>query len=259
LPTFGSYHPLCVGLPYPLCTSLDIGPGAEKETDWQGCLLHSRKFLSHILLQIKYSPITKTSGTSNIADRPISKTFSEPNYPLSDENDIFSYLKSRDSAVPYAQRTSDIVVTEVGNEYGVKTYILMSPSLYGIGTDPLHEFCHTPTLIRKSLLIGNTPVVGDGAGNWDNLHILDMARAYKLVLSKILSGAGADIPNGKDGIYFLQDGHHTWLELSQMVANAGFKAGALKSIELKHLNLKEAASLLAGGKYLLAEIGWASK
>ncbi|KFZ14309.1 hypothetical protein V501_03296 [Pseudogymnoascus sp. VKM F-4519 (FW-2642)] len=199
-----------------------------------------------------------TSGTSNIADRPISKTFSELNYPLSDKDDMFSYLKSRDSAVPYAQRTSDVVVTEVGVEYGVKTYILMSPSLYGISTDPLHEFCHTPILIRKSILLGNTPVVGDGAGSWDNLHVLDMARAYKLVLSKILSGAGADIPHGKDGVYFLQDGHHTWLELAQMVAKAGVEAGALRTTELKQLSLEEATRILTGGKNLLAEIGWAS-
>ncbi len=172
---------------------------------------------------------------------------------------MFSYLKSRDSAVPYAQRTSDVVVTEVGIEYGVKTYILMSPSLYGIGTNPLHEFCHTPILIRKSLLLGNTPVVGDGDGSWDNLHVLDMARAYKFVLSKILSGVGADIPHSKDGIYFLQDGHHTWLELAQKVAKSGVEAGALRSTELKHLNLEEAKSILARGSNLLAEIGWGSK
>jgi nucleoside-diphosphate-sugar epimerase len=168
-------------------------------------------------------------------------------------------LKSRDYAVPYAQRTSDVVVTEVGIEYGVNTYILMSPSLYGIGTDPLHEFCHTPILIRKSLLLGKTPVVGDGSGSWDNLHIVDMARAYKLVLAKILSGEGSDIPHGRDGVYFLQDGDHTWLELAQSVARAGVEIGALKTAELYHLNLEDATNILTGGKSLLAEIGWASK
>lgn len=256
--TCRSCHPLCFGLPYPLCTSLGIRSCAEKETDRQRRLLHPRKFLSaYYLGSTAYSP--KTSGTSNIADRPISKTFSELNYPLSDKDDMFSYLKNRDSAVPYAQRTSDVVVTEVGVEYGVKTYIMMSPSLYGIGTDPLHEFCHTPILVRKSILLGNTPVVGDGSGSWDNLHVLDMARAYKLVLSKILSGAGADIPHGKDGVYFLQDGNHTWLELAQMVAKAGVEAGALKTTELKKLSLEEATRILTGGRNLLAEIGWASK
>lgn len=161
--------------------------------------------------------------------------------------------------VPYAQRTSDVVVTEVGLEYGVKTYIMMSPSLWGTSSEPLHEFCHTPILIRKSILLGSTPVVGDGTGSWDNLHVVDMARAYKVVISKILSGAGTDIPNGKNGIYFLQDGNHTWLELAQMVAKAGVEAGALKSTDLKHLSLEEASNILASGKNLLAEIGWASK
>ncbi len=168
-------------------------------------------------------------------------------------------MKNRDAAVPYAQRTSDVVVTEVGLEYGVKTYIMMSPSLYGISTEPLHDFCHTPILIRKSLLLGHTPVVGDGSGSWDNLHVTDMARAYKLVISKILSGAGADIPHGKNGIYFLQDGDHTWLELAQMVAKAGVAIGALQTTELQHLNLEEATKILTSGRGLLAEIGWASK
>jgi len=176
---------------------------------------------------------------------------------LSDKDDIYSYEKMRDMTVPYAQRTSDVVVTETGLEVGVKTYILMSPSIYGISTNPLHEFCHTPRLIRLALELGQAAMVGDGSATWDNVHIIDVARLYKLVLSKILDGA--DIPNGKKGIYFVQSGDHLWRELSEGVAKAGFALGALKTTELRSVSLEEARVKLAGGSSLLAEIGWASK
>ncbi|RFU26460.1 hypothetical protein B7463_g9895, partial [Scytalidium lignicola] len=198
-----------------------------------------------------------TSGTSNVGDRPLTKEYIETRFPLSDkEINIYEYEKMRDETVPYAQRTSDVVVTEVGQEYGVKTYILMSPSIYGIASSPLHEFSHTPKLIRLSLELGQAPVVGDGSAIWDHAHITDVARVYKLIVAKILEGA--DIPNGKNGTYFIQQGEHSWRELSQRVAEAGVALGALKTTELRSLTIQEGAEKLAGGRSLLGEIGWAS-
>lgn len=197
-----------------------------------------------------------TSGTSNVADRPITGEYSGTRYPLSDKDDIYSYLKARDEMVPYAQRTTDVVVTEMGQEYGVQTHILMSPSIYGISTHPLHEFCHTPKLIRLALELGQAAMVGSGSGVWDNVHVVDVARLYKLLLAKIL--AGVAIPAGKKGIYFVQSEYHTWKELSERVAEVGFTLGALKTTELRSLSLAESAQKLAGGSALLGEIGWAS-
>jgi nucleoside-diphosphate-sugar epimerase len=192
-----------------------------------------------------------------VADQPLTKRYTENGYPFSDKDDIFSYEKMRDEITPYAQRTSDIVVTEVGQEYNVNTYILMSPSIFGTSTNPLHEFAQTSGLIRASLKLGQTPVVGDGSATWDHVHIIDVARLYKLIVTKILHGV--TIPKGKKGIYFIQSGHHSWLELSQRVAEAGFALGALKLTELRSLSLEESTEYLGRGSRLLAEIGWASK
>lgn len=200
----------------------------------------------------------QTSGTSNVGDRPITKEYIETGYPLSDKKlNIYEYEKMRDENVPYAQRTSDVVVTELGVEYGVKTYILMSPSIYGIASAPLHEFCHTPGLIRLALTLGQAAVVGDGSAIWDNVHITDVANLYKFILSKIIEGA--DIPFGKNGIYFVQEGEHSWRELAQLVAEAGYKLGALETTEIRDLTLEEAGSYLTKRRMLIAEIGWASK
>jgi nucleoside-diphosphate-sugar epimerase len=192
-----------------------------------------------------------------VADRPITKEYIESEYPLSDKTDIFSYLKKRDVIVPYAQRTSDVVVTEIGLEFGVKTYILMMPSIYGIGTSPLHEFCHVPILIRAALKLGKVPVVGDGSGIWDHVHIHDVAGCYEFILNQIL--LGRDVPSGKEGIFFVETGEHSWQELSRRIAEAGAASGALKTTELLSLSLDEAAETLGRGWHLIAEIGWASK
>ncbi|KIW13569.1 hypothetical protein PV08_08757 [Exophiala spinifera] len=197
-----------------------------------------------------------TSGTSNVADRPVTKQYLESGYPLSDKEDIFSYLKKRDEDVPYAQRTSDVVVTEVGLEYGVKTYIMMMPCIYGIGAHPLHEFCHVPILIRSGLKLGKVPVVGDGSAIWDHVHVEDMASCYELILHRILTQQ--DVPSGKDGIYFVENGEHTWQEIGQRVADAGVAIGALETNELRSLDLAEAKDILGRGWGLIAEIGWAS-
>jgi nucleoside-diphosphate-sugar epimerase len=201
--------------------------------------------------------LEQTSGTSNVADRPITKQYIESEYPFSDKADIFSYLKKRDVDVPYAQRASDVVVTEAGLEFGVKTYILMMPSIYGIGTSPLHEFCHVPILIRAALKLGKVPVVGDGSGIWDHVHINDVAGCYEFVLNQIL--VGQDVPSGKEGIFFVESGEHSWRELSQRIAEAGVAIGALKATELLLISLDEAAETLGRGWRLIAEIGWASK
>ncbi|KAJ5613271.1 hypothetical protein N7510_006465 [Penicillium lagena] len=194
-----------------------------------------------------------TSGTSNVADRPMTEEYIEKGYPLSDQSDIFSYLKKRDFGVPYAQRTSDIVVTEIGLEVGVKTVVLMMPSIYGIDSNPLHEFCHTPILIRMALKLGRVPVVGDGSGIWDHIHIQDVARCYEFILNKAL--VGENVPTGKEGIFFVESGEHTWRQLSQIIADAGVALNALKSADLRHLSLEESAKFLGGGWGLIAEIG----
>lgn len=198
-----------------------------------------------------------TTGTSNAGDRPITKKYIENVYPLSDKTDIFSYIKQRDEQVPYAQRTSDIVSIELGLEHGVNTHHIMSPSIYGIDTNPLHEFCHVPVMIRAALRLGQVAVIGDGSGIWDHVHIKDVASLYELIVDRILKDQL--VPYGKDGIFFVENGQHTWRQIAQRVADAGVALGAIPSPELKSLSLSDGKDFYGQGWALLAEIGWASK
>ena len=50
-----------------------------------------------------------TSGTSNIANRPIAGKWIEERI-FSDRDGIYAYEKMRDELEPYSQRTTDVVV-----------------------------------------------------------------------------------------------------------------------------------------------------
>jgi hypothetical protein len=47
---------------------------------------------------------------------------------------MYDYLKKREGIETYAQRTTDVAVVETGKKEGVPTTIIMSPTIYGIGS-----------------------------------------------------------------------------------------------------------------------------
>lgn len=197
-----------------------------------------------------------TSGTSNLGDRPISKQYSESRI-FSDKEDIFSYLVQRETIEAYGQRTTDLAVVNTGLEHSVKTYILMSPTIYGFGTGTFNKISiQTPIFIRDMIKHGNVVVIGDGKGIWNSVHIADLVFLYEIVLNKAISGES--IPHGKSGIYFTENGEHSWWDLSHAIAQAGVKAGVIKQEEPQKLSLEEATKRLTGGETKIAELGFAS-
>ena len=80
--------------------------------------------------------LVHTSGTSNLADQPITKAYTEsdPERVFDDsKDDVYGYEKKRNEQQPYGQRTSELGVIDAGLETGVKTLVIMSPTIYGIG------------------------------------------------------------------------------------------------------------------------------
>lgn len=164
----------------------------------------------------------------------------------------------RNEKQPYAQRETDLAVIETGLKVGVKTYIIMSPLIYGIGTGHFNQqSIQVPAMIKATLKTKQAEVIGDGKASWDHVHVADLATLYEIVAHKLL--AGEDLPSGEKGIYFSATGHHTWLELAQGLADALFTLGISKTEEVKSISLEEAAEKWAGGSALLAELAFASK
>lgn len=202
-----------------------------------------------------------TSGTSSIGDRPLTKIYREDRV-FSDKEAIHAYQLKREAQLPYAQRTTDVAVVKAGVAVGVKTYIIMSPTIYGRGTGPFNQLSiQIPTIIKRALLSGQTPVLGTGSEGWDHVHIADLADLYELLLTKLL--AGEDLPNGEQGIYFSENGHHTWRSVSEGVAKAGVKLGALKTADVKELSLEEwgagSSSAVMPANLQTTELGFASR
>jgi nucleoside-diphosphate-sugar epimerase len=201
-----------------------------------------------------------TSGTSNMADQPISKVYVEkdPEHVFSDRDDIYTYEHARNAKQPYHQRTAELGVIDQGLKSGVKTLVIMSPLIYGLGTGLVNRTTiQVPLYMRSTLASGQAIVVGDGKGVWDHVHIEDLARLYEIVVVKMIEG-GQGLPFGKQGIMFSGAGRHSWAEVARQVAQAAYDAGAIKSAEVKSVTLEEGAKALTGGKELIVELGFSS-
>lgn len=201
----------------------------------------------------------KTSGTSSIGDRPITKTFTETRV-LSDEDDIYAYERKREDQEAYAQRTTDLVVFEKGDEAAIKYYILMSPTIYGIGSGLFNRTSiQIDGIMRAARRDGYTSVIGSGAAEWDHVHIEDLVALYELVLSRALAGADEnDLPSNRRGLYFNETGHHTWREISDRVAAEGAALGHLKSDEVREVSLEDGSKAF-GPPPFVAELGFSSR
>jgi len=197
-----------------------------------------------------------TTGTSNLADRPISKQYLE-NRIFSDKDDIYEYELHRESIETYPQRTTDITVINTGLELSVKTYLIMSPLIYGIGTGPVNKLSiQSPAIIRDMIKHENSIVIGKGKAIWNHVHIEDLVQLYELILHKVISGES--IPEGKKGFYFSATSEHSWWELTDIIAKAGHREGVSKPAGPRQVNLEEGAKRLAKGDIQLAELAFAS-
>ncbi|KAI0828433.1 NAD dependent epimerase/dehydratase family protein [Hypoxylon sp. FL0890] len=202
-----------------------------------------------------------TSGTSNLGDRPITKKWMEPEGREFNDatDDIYGYEKEREEKEgPYAQRTTEMGVVDTGLELGVKTLVIMSPTIYGFGTGLFNKTSiQIPSFVRAVLQYQRAVVLGDGKGVWDHVHVEDLAELYLLVVRRILEQGGEGLPTGKKGIIFSANGRHSWLEVSQGIADACYEAGQITDRQVHPVGIEDMAKLFMGDEDI-AELGLAS-
>lgn len=196
------------------------------------------------------------SGTSSLGDNPITKPALE-SHEFSDEEDIYAYLKFRETTDTYSQRVTDIRAVEAGKQAGVETHIIKAPRIFGRGTGLFNQkSAHIPWLIAGALSAGQAEYIGDGAGVWDDVHVADLADLFAIVLDEILEEK-AVVPE-LGGIYFAATQRHSWKELAQGIASAGVELGRLETASPMQISLEAAAAKYTGGDVLTAEVGLAS-
>jgi len=195
---------------------------------------------------------------SNLSDKPITGEYLESRVFSDEDPDIYEYLKHRNAIEQYDQRTTDIAVVDTGRETGIKTYILMPPVVYGLGSGPFNKSSiPIPTIIQAALKSRQVEVIGDGSAVMDYVHIADLASLYVLVLTRVLEGT--DMPSGERGIYFCATGSYTWKQLSTRIGKAGYELGVLDTPEVKSISLDEAAERWTKGSRQVAQLGFSAK
>jgi nucleoside-diphosphate-sugar epimerase len=111
-----------------------------------------------------------------MADQPISGKYFETDRIFDDAtDDIYAYEKERQEKQYYLQRASELGVVDAGLETGVKVLVIMSPTIYGIGTGKFNDSSiQVPAYVRVTLANGQGLYVGEGKGIWDNVHVEDL-------------------------------------------------------------------------------------
>ncbi|GKZ37769.1 hypothetical protein AbraIFM66950_009527 [Aspergillus brasiliensis] len=196
------------------------------------------------------------SGTINLSDRPYTADYTDTHL-FTDEEDIYSFEKYRESRETHPARSTDIAVIETGEAVDVNTYIIMTPTIFGQGTGPFNRYSmQLPSMIADALTSGVVSIIEKGDTVWSHVHVEDLAGLFVVVLDKIC--AGVDIPSGKKGIYFCETGEHSHREFSVRLAAAAYELGVLRSSDVKEITLEEAGERAVFGGISTAELGYAS-
>ncbi|KAJ5081196.1 hypothetical protein N7456_013434 [Penicillium angulare] len=197
-----------------------------------------------------------TSGTSILGDHPYTGASSE--YKIwSDEKDNI-YEMEKQHPERYGQRVTDVTVVETGLEVGVKTYIVVPPTIYGKGSGPFATLSQQiPNLARMAKKRGSAAVIETGKATWNHVHMSDLS-AFYLRLFQAARDQPKWLPSGPKAIFFVESGEHTWLQVSQGIADAMHKKGLLATNQVESVSLKKVAAAITKGNESLAEISLAS-
>ncbi|KAL8731877.1 MAG: hypothetical protein Q9166_003161 [cf. Caloplaca sp. 2 TL-2023] len=200
-----------------------------------------------------------TSGTSNVADMPITGAYHESRTFVDTSPDLYPYLQRRNELTPYAQRTTDLAVISTGLSSNVYTYIIMPPTIYGTGTGLFNRITiQAPIIMRSALRTGQVMILGADDGDVEHVHVEDLANLYIVLASRVAKGELEGMPSGEQGVYFAGTGRYTWKEFADGIANALYDIGGIKTKETKRVGLKEAAAEWTGGNELLCELNFGS-
>lgn len=126
-------------------------------------------------------------------------------------------------------RHVDIPIVETAQELGdkAKIAIVLPPLVYGI--HPVHKrhSMAMPILTRFALKWGFMGLVGKGANVWSLVHVLDLARAYMVILKDLASLPSAKIL--ENPFYFAENGAEA--SFAQMTEHAAQVLYGLNKIE----------------------------
>eukprot|EP01119_Soliformovum_irregulare_P004630 TRINITY_DN15695_c0_g1_i1.p1 TRINITY_DN15695_c0_g1~~TRINITY_DN15695_c0_g1_i1.p1 ORF type:complete len:342 (+),score=99.57 TRINITY_DN15695_c0_g1_i1:41-1027(+) len=159
-----------------------------------------------------------TSGTAVLNDEPLgdrSETFRT-------EADLGNPNGSIALNAPH--RNVDNLVLNESKAGDIDIVIICPCMIYGVAEgNPFNQRSQQiPLTIKTAIKEGKTYYVGKGKHVWNNVHVLDLADFYLLLLRKVQEGKA---PLGTDGYYFCENGENDFIELTNAIASELKKNG----------------------------------
>ncbi|CAF3953243.1 unnamed protein product [Rotaria sp. Silwood1] len=179
-----------------------------------------------------------TSGASLIAEDVRGEKGSDKVYSDLDPSQIYG--------LPDNQAIHDVdlfIVNSADSNPLLKTAIVLPPTIYGIGTGLFNRTSiQLPCLIEIALKRHKAGMIGSGEATWNNVHIADLCNAYIIIFDHFLAAYGPNaksdeqsspyLTTGREGYYFIENGMHTWRQLSEKIGEVLYKKGIVKSPEV---------------------------
>ena len=183
--------------------------------------------LSSILLDTLINPLTvHTSGTSVLNDNANGEYKSDKIYYDDKPEDI----EALPDDAPHRQ--IDLTIIRTRKELGAKAKIaiMIPPEIYGY--NPAHKrlTIQLRAITRFALKHGFAGHVGKGLSVWSQIHVLDLARAYVVLLHWMEKASPEEVL--ENPYFFCESGKEfSWKEAAEVIGKALYKAGKIKSPE----------------------------
>lgn len=126
-------------------------------------------------------------------------------------------------------RHVDVEVFAAAKTGLLKTYLVVPPTVFGRGLGPFAESrmsIQIPRLVYYALMRRRAMYVGKGANQWTNVHVVDLAELYLLILEAAMKDMA---PEGESGIFYPATEHFTWSTVAHRVAQVLHASRLLES------------------------------
>ncbi len=164
-----------------------------------------------------------TSGTSVLDDGSHGEFKSDKIYYDNKPEDIDALAND----APH--RPIDLEIVKTARELGetAKIIIMTPPEIHGFNPKHRRLTAQFPTIARFALKNGFAPVVGKGLSVESQIHVLDLARAY-IVLLHWMEKASPKEVNANPYVFCENSREFSWLEVAENIGKGLYKRGLIK-------------------------------
>lgn len=149
----------------------------------------------------------------------------DPTATLWDEADAAAHAAIPSSA---PHRHVDLEIFRGAATGLIKTYLMVPPTVFGVGLGPLAErrmSIQIPRLVHRALIRRRAQFVGQGRNVWPNVHVADLAELYLILLDAAFVDRA---PEGTRGLYYPATEHFEWNAVSGRIGELLAKRGLLR-------------------------------